>query len=223
MLVDRFLNLQWSGRLQDFSPRVTAASLAVLLGVAGSFCLVEATIAPQLVQAYETRVDVGLDRRANETYSMMVRRAEQIARAAAQRSFDRDILISQVSVIVIGRNQGAEAPILTLDVSRVQWRNRPDARRWATYYKTASFLLGFDDSSAIISAPVPSAPVQPAPVPTRTPAPTPTPTSPQTPLPPTATPSNSPRATPPTRRVNPTAPTPTQDEERSASPEDQEE
>ena len=170
---------------RSVSPRPTAIGLAVWL-VAGGFCLVGGMVAPQVVQAYTTRVDVSLDRLPNEQYDALIRRAEIVARAAAQRSFDRDILTSEVSVIVIGRNQGTETPILTLDVSRVQWSSRPDTRRWATYYKTSAVLLGFEQLSplpiTVTAPPTPAvAPVAPAPV--RSPS-NATPSQPATPRPP---------------------------------------
>ncbi len=139
-------------------PRPTAIGVAVWLGVTGVMCSVAGTIAPRVVQAYTTRVDVSLDRLPDESYDALIRRADIVARAAAQRGFDRDILTSEVSVIVIGRNQGAETPILTLDVSRVQWSGRPDTRRWATYYKTSAVLLGFEKLSPppiAVTAPTP--------------------------------------------------------------------
>lgn len=143
-------------------PRLTAIGLAGLLAVAGGVWLFEGAIAPQVVHAYTTRVDVALDRLPNEGYEALIRRADIVARAAAQRSFDRDILTSEVSVIVIGRNQGAETPILTLDVSRVQWGSRPDTRRWATYYKTSAALLGFEPSFSVpVTEAAPSVPVVP--------------------------------------------------------------
>lgn len=184
MIVDRLLKFQFR---RIFSLNPSATGLAIVLGLGGGLGMIENAIVPQIVQAYEARVDVGLDRLPNESYQTMVQRAEQVARAAAQRSFDRDILTSQVSVIVIGRNQGAEAPILTLDVSRAEWRNRPDTRRWATYYRTSPSLLGFDGSAQTVFTP----PIQnvPAPVPvapTRTPAVAPS--APQSPVPPAVTP-----------------------------------
>ena len=148
-------------------PRLTAIGFAAVLGIAGGIWVSEGAIAPQVVQAYTTRVDVALDLLPNESYDALIRRADIVARAAAQRSFDRDILTSEVSVIVIGRNQGSETPILTLDVSRVQWSSRPDTRRWATYYKTSAALLGFEQLSPVpvtVAAP-------PTPVPVVTPAP----------------------------------------------------
>lgn len=119
---------------------LTVLGLQVLLGT-GAAWLTQATLTPQTAQAYKARVDVQLDRLRNETYQSMVRRAEIVARAAAQRSFDRDILASEVSIMVIGRNNGTETPLMLLEVSRQNWRERPDTRRWATYYRSAQTLL----------------------------------------------------------------------------------
>lgn len=104
---------------------------------------IESVIAPIAAQAYTSRLEVTLDRAPNETYDGLVRRAELVARAAAQRGFDRDLLSSEVSVIVVGRSEGMAAPVVTLWVTRSQWQSRPDARRWATYYRNSSKLLGF--------------------------------------------------------------------------------
>jgi hypothetical protein len=120
--------------------RMTAAGLGLLL-LTGGVWVGETALRPPVAQAYKNRVDVRLDRLRDETYQSLIRRAEIVARAAAQRSFDRDILMSEVSVMVIGEYQGAEAPLLMLEVSRQNWRQRPDTRRWATYYRTARTLL----------------------------------------------------------------------------------
>jgi hypothetical protein len=123
-------------RLAKLAP--ISLSLALLTG---GVWLTQASLVPPSAQAYKPRVDVSLDRVANETYDSFIRRADLVARAAAQRSFDRDILASEVSIMVIGRNQGVEAPVMLLDVSRQNWRTRPEPRRWATYYRTAQALL----------------------------------------------------------------------------------
>lgn len=127
--------------------------------------LLETAIAPPAAQAYTARVNLSLDRRANESYDTLLRRAETAARAAAQRAFDNDILATEVSVIVAGENSGLIAPILALEVSRADWRRRPDPQQWATYYSNADILLGINQP--LIAAPAP-APV-PAPAPAAAP------------------------------------------------------
>lgn len=141
-------------------------------------------IAPQIAQAYTARVDLTIDRLPDEGYEAIVRRAEMTARAAAQRSFDQDILVTDISVIVSVQSYGAIAPVLALNVSRQQWRTRPDARSWATYFKYAKSLLRFEESTppnpaAVVTIPQPvttSPPVAPQPAAT-----TPPPVPPQSP------------------------------------------
>lgn len=115
---------------------------AGLLTMCGGWLLPTA-IAPLPAHAYISRIDVTLDIQAGETYETFLSRADAIARAAIQRSFDRDILISEVYAIVIGQRQGATVQVLSVQVSRNQWRGRPDTRRWATYYPSAKYLLGY--------------------------------------------------------------------------------
>lgn len=119
--------------------------IVVLLGLGGGFWVTNEAFAPQIAQAYTDRVELTLDRQPNETYETLVDRAEKAARSAAQASFGRDTKVTDVSIVIVGQNQGAIAPILSLKVSRAQWRSRPDAQHWATYFTTAQFLLRFKD------------------------------------------------------------------------------
>ncbi|MDJ0696609.1 hypothetical protein [Mastigocoleus sp. MO_188.B34] len=100
-------------------------------------------LTPSLTKAYTARVDLGINTLVGENYNTILRRAEAVARAAVQRNFDRDILVTDVSVIISVQHQGAIAPILELDVSRPRWRNNPDPQRWAKYFKAAKALLYF--------------------------------------------------------------------------------
>lgn len=113
-----------------------------LLSLSGSWFMGDA-IAPAPVHAYVSRADVLLDVQPGEAYQPFISRAETVARAAVQRSFDRDILISEVLVVIVGQRQGQSAPVLSVQVSRNQWRGRPDPRHWATYFPTTRILLGF--------------------------------------------------------------------------------
>jgi hypothetical protein len=138
-------------------------ALAAGLGILGA--VVPSVLAPQSAQAYVSRLSVSLDHEKGASFESLMRRAEAVARAAAQRGFDSDILASQVVVTVNGAYRGAEVPLLTLDVSRYQWRNQPDSRRWATYYPNARMFLGIRNGEARTpdAAPVaaPTAPAQP--------------------------------------------------------------
>lgn len=119
---------------------ILSAGLAALLGGTGIW-LTEALIAPQASQAYTSRLDLFLAKESGETYDTLLRRGEMAARAGAQRSFDQDLLITNVSVTVVVESDGISVPILALRVDRDQWRARPETYYWATYYRTAESLL----------------------------------------------------------------------------------
>ncbi len=131
---------------------IAPTGLAVLLGITG--WLLEQAIAPPAVHAYTGSVNVTIDVQPSETYDTLVRRAEAIARAATQRSFDRDILITDVSIVIIAQGASATVPVLSLTTTRPQWRSQPDSRRWATYYSTSKALLRLNSApTATIAQP----------------------------------------------------------------------
>ncbi len=135
--------------ISQIATKIRIVPLIVLLSSAVPVWLVLAATSPQMVLAYTARVDLSIDRLPEETYETVLQRAEGVARAAAQRSFDQDILVTDVSIFVSVQNEGAIAPVLALDVSRPQWRKRPDPQSWAKYFKTARSLLLFDQNSKI--------------------------------------------------------------------------
>jgi hypothetical protein len=128
--------------------RIRIAFAIIFLCAGVPLWLVTETIAPQVVHAYTARGDLIIDRLVGEDYETLLRRAEAAARAAAQRSFDKDILVTDVSIIVSGQNYGAVVPVLELSVSRTQWRNHPNPQRWAKYFKAARSLLFFGQNFA---------------------------------------------------------------------------
>jgi hypothetical protein len=117
--------------------------LAVLIGATGSLWLTEALIMPKASYAYVARLDLFLDRSRGESYDSLIRRANLAARAGAQRSFDQDLLITEVAINVVAESEGVAVPLLTLQVTRNEWRNHPETEYWATYYGTARALLDY--------------------------------------------------------------------------------
>lgn len=130
--------LKWNtGR--DRQSQAASVLLAALVGLGGA--ALPALIAPPAAQAYTSRVNLFVVREQGESFDTLVRRSEIIARAAVQRSFDADVLMTDVIVTVIGDNQGVSVPILTVPVSRSDWRLRPDVTQWANYYEAARYLV----------------------------------------------------------------------------------
>ncbi len=142
-----------SSFISQIARKIRIVPLVVLLLATVPVWFLTEAIAPQIVRAYTARVDLAIDRLPDENYETILRRAEAVARASAQRSFDQDILVTDVSIIVSVQSYGAIAPVLALDVSRPQWRTRPDPQRWATYFKTAQSLLFLDQTATPGQAP----------------------------------------------------------------------
>lgn len=138
---------------------ITPLTLATWLCLGGAFGLVYSVIAPEITQAHTTVVEVSIDHQAGENYETLLRRAEAVAKAAAQQSFHGDSLVSEVAVTVLGKHQGSIAPVLSLKVSRQLWSSRPDPQRWATYFPSAKSLLRFDNT--VVKAPAPTQPTPP--------------------------------------------------------------
>nr|WP_063800880.1 hypothetical protein [Mastigocoleus testarum] len=123
--------------------KIGFARILVVLAAGIPLWFVTEMLTPSLAKAYTARVDLAIDTLVGENYNTILRRAEAVARTAVQRNFDKDILVTDISVIVSVQHQGAIAPILELDVSRPRWRNNPDPQRWAKYFKAAKALLYF--------------------------------------------------------------------------------
>ncbi|NJN31155.1 MAG: hypothetical protein HC824_12520 [Synechococcales cyanobacterium RM1_1_8] len=126
---------------QAASALIPRLAFSLVLGLGGA--ALPTLLQPAPAQAYVAQMAVSIDNGGSSTYETLVRRAEQIARAAAQRSFDNDILVSEVAVTVTANAGGLETPVLSLNVSRSQWRGEPNPKRWATYYPMSKGLLGF--------------------------------------------------------------------------------
>lgn len=169
-----------------------SASGGLWLGGLGiGYWLIQGAIAPSPVQAATERLTITITRQFNETYQSMLRRAEAAVRAAAQRSFDKDVLITDVTVNAIGQNGGAITPMFTLEVSRPNWRTSPNPERWANYYSDAQSLLNLSPRTGTTPAATTPATTTPTVVPAA-PIPQPRPATSTQPVIDTTTPTSTP-------------------------------
>ncbi|MBD2259931.1 hypothetical protein [Pseudanabaena sp. FACHB-2040] len=122
--------------------RAFSVKLALVLGLSSLTWVGQELLTPPAAVAYTSRVSLFLVREQDESYASLVRRAQITARAGVQRSFDADLLVTEAIVVVVGESQGITVPILTVEVTRNQWRNLPDVTYWAKYYSTANALMG---------------------------------------------------------------------------------
>jgi hypothetical protein len=81
-------------------------------------------ISLQIVRAYTARIDLKINRIEDESSESILRTAEAISQASAQLSFDKDILGTNVSVILTAESYGEIPPVLALEVSSQQWGTR---------------------------------------------------------------------------------------------------
>ncbi len=161
--------------IPSITKKIRITNAVLLLSTAVPMSLIINAIAPSIAQAYTNRVDLEITRLPGDNYKSLLLRAEAVARAAAQRSFDKDILVTDVSIVISAQNFGAIAPVLELNVSRTQWRNRPDTKRWAKYFKMARTLLFFGETATKPPSSVENNPVEEAPLETPESVPIPTP------------------------------------------------
>ena len=94
--------------------------------------------------AESREVDIRVQVNQDEGFAVMTRKVEILARSAAQRTFDREIIVSDVSVKVTAQTQEQAAIILQLIVSRNECSSRPDPKVWATYFPMAQTLIGIN-------------------------------------------------------------------------------
>ena len=118
-----------------------------LCAALGLTAVVNLLPSPQSANAYITRQEIRVERLKTESYGTFLRRSELVLRAALQRGFDRDIVMSSMFIFIICQHQGMESPVMSVEVSRSQWQSRPDPRVWATYYRMSQTLLGFGSAS----------------------------------------------------------------------------
>ena len=121
--------------------KLTALSLT-LIGVGSLF--------QQTAQAETARIDdITIGRQPDETYDSLIQRAETAARTALLQGFNRSSQITDVSVIILGQNQGVIAPVLAIGLSRPQWSGGSDK---FTYFNSARSLLRLEEKPLAVGS-----------------------------------------------------------------------
>ena len=138
----RIIGHFFSNLCTTIGQRLVVGSLSLSM-LAGSSAIALTTLLslPEAAQAYTSRVTLFVPRDPAESYDAFLRQSEAIARAGIQRSFDADLLVSEVIITIIGDNQGIAVPVMEVEVTRNEWERRPDPQYWARYYDNASILL----------------------------------------------------------------------------------
>lgn len=78
----------------------------------------------------------------DQNFQTLVQQAESLASNSIKQGFAENSSITEVSVTVVGENNGQEVPLLFVTASRSNWQAEPKVKRWTRYFSTA-VLLGF--------------------------------------------------------------------------------
>jgi hypothetical protein len=116
-----------------------------------------------------SQIPLTLSREPDETYPSFVQRATTLVASRFKNDFSKNSSLNELRIVVIGQNNGNIAPVLSVNMSRQQWRSNPNPQPLINYFPDSQFLLGFD-------APVPATATTSTPAPTTPPAETPSPT-----------------------------------------------
>lgn len=122
---------------------------SILLLLIGSWMTTE------IAQAETARIDnITIERQPDENYESLIGRAEAAARTAVQQGFEQGSQVTDVSVVVLGQNQGIIAPVLVVELSRPEWSN--STQNGITYFSSARSLLRLDEQQLANTNPNPS-------------------------------------------------------------------
>lgn len=116
-------------------------SVFPVLGLTLGMVALDAAVMTRVANAYTREISVTVQWDGNENYEGLTRRAELAARTAAQQIFDRDILVTEVDITVLGQSGASIVPVLVMVVSRNDWRDRPDPQYWSRYFNSSRALL----------------------------------------------------------------------------------
>ncbi len=105
-------------------------------------------IPAQITLAQVPQTTLSLSLQTNESYESFVSRAEKLAKITIQNWFNQDQSLGELRVVIVGENEGAIAPILSLTISRQRWEIDPNIQRRATYFVDSKPLLGFDQEKS---------------------------------------------------------------------------
>lgn len=140
-------------------------SLTALLSCTAITSIATTGINPSIVLAKPVEYNIPISRQTQESYEQLMQRGENLAQSTINTRLKQNPSLDQIKVIIVGENEGAIAPLMSVQVSRQGWMNTPQVRYWATYFTDSRLLLGFDQAVATPTQPQPTAEKPPSPTP----------------------------------------------------------
>ena len=134
-----------------------------------------------------------IDSNDNNSYKILVKKAENLAEDTVNQEFKNNPEITEITVTILGERQSQIVPVLRLTVSRSEWQKNPDIDEFTRYFADAKFLLKFDNNGTATSDSQPKIPNSSPQTPVPPPPPPPSDSQPIVPQPPNkpSTPSRS--------------------------------
>jgi hypothetical protein len=154
-------------------------------------------VAADVAVAQTTKIDLPVRVQKGESYQGLLARASKLAENTIERRFQGNSQSDRVNLIVTAEKEGEIAPLLSVNVSRQDWRGNPNLQRWANVFPFGKDLLGF--GTPPLPAETPPAETPPVATPPTTTQPTPVPIDliPEDPASPIPLPNQRLRPTPP--------------------------
>ena len=73
-----------------------------------------------------SQIPLTLSREPDETYPSFVQRATTLVATRLKNDFSKNSSLNELRIVVIGQNNGNIAPVLSVNMSRQQWRSNPN-------------------------------------------------------------------------------------------------
>ena len=147
--------------------------VSLSLGCGGWFTVVTVALVDSPVAiAQISQIPLTLSREPDETYPSFVQRATNLVATRLKNDFTKNSSLNQLRLVVIGQNNGNIAPVLSVNMSRQQWRSNPNPQPLINYFPDSELLLGFDapvPATATTSTPAPMSPAAETRSPTQSP------------------------------------------------------
>ena len=107
-------------------------------------------LSPSLPALAETKLlNINLSTAENQSFADLIQQAELIATESLDRELNRLPTVTQIEIIVTGKRNGQEVPLLSTKVSRQDWQAHPSIQLWTNYLTKTGILLGFDSPSKL--------------------------------------------------------------------------
>lgn len=116
--------------------------ILALLSLIGLATLAPLTTTPVAAQTQAKPIELRLNSQ-NQNFKTLIQQAEAIAKNTIEQSFAENLNLKEVSLTVVGEHNGTVVPLLSSNVSRLNWLRKPTIQAWSQYFTASEVLLGY--------------------------------------------------------------------------------